>query len=64
MQKARDDKLRKNAMFERGVPVNKQTNQIAYTNQNISNQSSKFQEVDQNRLPKQMSQNRISQAQN
>ncbi len=64
MQKAREDKLRKNAMFERGVPVNKQTNQIAYTNQNISNQSSKFQEVDQNRLPKQMSQNRISQAQN
>ena len=46
MQKAREDKLRKNAMFERGVPVNKQTNQIAYINQNISNQSSKFQEVD------------------
>jgi hypothetical protein len=23
MQKAREDKLRKNAMFERGVPVNK-----------------------------------------
>jgi len=26
MQKAREDKSRKNAMFERGVPVNKQTN--------------------------------------
>ena len=60
MQKAREDKLRKNAMFERGVPVNKQINQNTFANQNSSNQSSKFQEVDQNRLPKQMSQNRIS----
>jgi hypothetical protein len=26
MQKAREDKMRKNAIFERGVPVNKQNN--------------------------------------